>query len=182
MKKQVILSVFALGAILFGTINAQAQIGPEVTTNVNLILEDVISFETGSVANGGAVDFTYSTPGDYNSTKTANVPTSLIVTSTKSFDIKAKANGENFTDGTNDIPVDVLTIRSLEGGTTTMNGTHEEIELSTSDQNIISGADFGSELVLELEYEIPVQKSLDHILGKPAGTYTQTVTYTATAL
>ncbi|MCG2417937.1 peptidoglycan-binding protein LysM, partial [Aequorivita sp. F47161] len=38
-------------------------------------------------------------------------------------------------------------------------------------------------VVLELDYLIPAAKSSSSdILGKPAGTYTQTVTYTATAL
>ncbi|HLS31699.1 MAG TPA: hypothetical protein VK021_12645 [Flavobacteriaceae bacterium] len=185
MKKQVIITVLALGAILFGTMNAQAQdLGTEISTEVRLILEDVISFKTGSIAHGGQVDFTYSTAADYNSTKTANVPSSLIVTSTKSFEIKAKANGENFTDGTNNIPVDVVTIKPvMGGGTTTMEGTPNDIQLTTTDQTIINNADLGSMLVLDLDYEIPeARSSSSDILGKPAGTYTQTVTYTATAL
>ncbi|MCX8525528.1 peptidoglycan-binding protein LysM, partial [Chryseobacterium formosus] len=41
----------------------------------------------------------------------------------------------------------------------------------------------GSALTLNLDYMIPAAKSSSSdILGKPAGTYTQTVTYTATAL
>lgn len=181
MKKQVIIAALAFGAFVFGTNNAQAQ--DQISTQVNIVLSDVISFESGSIANGGLVAFNYVTAEDYNSTLSVKVPKSLKVTSTKNFDVKVKADGANFTDGTNDIPVDVLTIKPVPGGTTTMGGTPNDVVLSTTDQTLIGGADLGSNLVLDLEYEIPEAKSSSSdILGKPAGTYTQTVTYTATAL
>ncbi|MGO1728667.1 MAG: peptidoglycan-binding protein LysM, partial [Flavobacteriaceae bacterium] len=115
MKKQVIIAAVALGAFVFGTNNVQAQ--AQATTEVNIILNDVISFGSGSVANGGQVDFNYITAADYNDGLGAvNVANSLIVTSTKNFDVKVKAEGANFTDGTNNIPVDVLTINAAAGG------------------------------------------------------------------
>src|SRR5690606_10706423 len=122
------------------------------------------------------------TAEDYNSDQTQNVPTSLVVTSTNSFNITVKANDANFVYNTNNIPVDVLTIQPVTGGSTTMTGTPSDVVLSTTDQTLISGADLGSQVVLELDYFIPAAKaSSSDILGKPAGTYTQTITYTATA-
>ncbi|WP_026451266.1 hypothetical protein [Aequorivita capsosiphonis] len=180
MKKQLIIATLALGAIVFGTNNVQAQ-NHTATTAVNIILSDVISIDAGSVANGGAVDFNYVTAEDYNSTKTATVANSLIVTSTKNFDVKVKADGANFINGSNNIPVDVLTIKAATGGS--MAGTQNTIVLSTADQVLIGNAPLGSALTLDLDYEIPAAKSSSaDILGKPAGTYTQNVTYTATAL
>ncbi|WP_026812566.1 hypothetical protein [Arenibacter certesii] len=180
MKKQIITATLALGAILLGTNNVKAQ-NHTATTTVNIILSDVISIDAGSVANGGIVDFNYVTAADYNSTKTVNVPESLIVTSTKNFDVKVKADGASFTDGTNNIPVNVLNIKAATGGS--MAGTQNTIELSTTDQVLIGNAPLGSALTLDLDYEILAAKSSSaDILGKPAGTYTQTVTYTATAL
>ncbi len=177
MKKQIIIATLALGAIVFGTNNVQAQ---SATTAVNIILSDVISID-GGVAIGGAVDFNYVTAADYNSTKNAVVENSLIVTSTKNFDVKVKADGANFTNGSNNIPVDVLTIKAATGGS--MAGTQNTIVLSTADQVLIANAPLGSALTLDLDYTIPAAKSSSaDILGKPAGTYTQTVTYTATAL
>lgn len=179
MKNQIILTALALGTFLV----AQNQLQAQATTTVNITLADVISIdESLSSAAGGVVNFSYSTAEHYNSDQTVNVPTSLVVTSTSSFDIDVKANGENFTSGSDNIPVDVLTIQPVTGGTTTMTGTPSNVELSTTDQKLITGADLGSELVLELDYLIPAAKSSSSdILGKPAGTYTQTVTYTATA-
>lgn len=182
MKSKIIIAALALGAIAFGTIHAQAQ-NATATTTVNINLSDVISIDAGSVAIGGLVEFNYVTAADYNTVSNAVVPNSLIVTSTKSFDIDVKANGANFENGSNLIPVDVLTIKPVTGGTTTMTGTRANVVLSTTDQKLIEGADLGSAVVLELDYEIPATESSSaKILGKPAGTYTQTVTYTATAL
>ncbi|MDN6289717.1 MAG: hypothetical protein L0J63_05430 [Tetragenococcus koreensis] len=181
MKKQVIIAAVALGAFVFGTNKIQAQ-NHTATTAVNIILNDVISIDPGSVASGGQVDFNYVTAEDYNTSTTVNVPNSLIVTSTKSFGIKVKADGPNFTDGTNNIPVDVLRIKIAQGGTMTgFSGVF--IELSETNQTLIGGVPVGSALTLNLDYEIPAAKSSSSdILGKPAGTYTQNVTYTATAL
>lgn len=182
MKKQFIFAILTLGAFVFGINNVMAQ-NHTATTTVNIHLNDVISIDAGSIATGGLVEFNYVTAQDYNTTTTVNVPTSLIVTSTKSFDINVKADGANFEDGTNSIPVDVLTIKPVVGGTTTMTGTLSNVVLSTTDQKLIENAALGSSLVLELDYEIPAAKSSSSdILGKPAGTYTQTVTYTATAI
>lgn len=182
MKKQFIISALVFVAAIFGAQNAMAQ-SPTTTTEIQIILADVIAIENDSKAAGGQVDFTYNSVDDYNSTKTANVPNSLIVTSTKSFDINVKANGEHFENGQETIPVNVVTIIPVEGGTTTMEGTFTPVVLSTSNQKLITGASLGSKLVVDLEYEIPeVKSSSPDILGKTAGTYTQTVTYTATAL
>lgn len=182
MKKQIIIVALALVAIGLGSNKVSAQ-NNTATTTVNITLADVIAIDqTSSAAAGGVVNFNYSSAEDYNSDQTVNVPTSLVVTSTNTFDIKVKADGADFVNGTNNIPVDVLTIKPVMTGTTTMTGNPSNVVLSTTDQTLVSGAELGSNRVLELDYFIPEAKSSSPaILGKPAGTYTQTVTYTATA-
>ena len=179
MKKQIAISALAIGAIVLGTNNVQAQ-NHTATTAVNIILNDVISIDATSIANGGAVDFKYVTAEDYNKDKTAIVRNSLIVTSTEEFNVNVKADGNflNKTAGTN-IPVDVLTIKAATGGS--MNGTPSTVTLSTNDQLLIAKAPLGSALTLDLDYTIPKEKSSStDILGKKAGTYTANVTYTVT--
>lgn len=177
-KEQITIAALIFSILLFGLGNAQAQ---QTTTTVNIILSDVISIESESTANGGSVDFHYENENDYNSEKTNTVPNSLIITFSKPFDLKVKANGENFENGSNFIPVNVLTIKRNESSQIT--GNSAPIVLSTEDQLLISGADQGSKLNLDLDYTIPQAKSSStDMLGKPAGTYTQKVTYTATAL
>ena len=179
MKKQIAIAALTIGAIVLGTNNVQAQ-NHTATTAVNIILNDVISIDATSIANGGAVDFKYVTAEDYNKDKTAIVRNSLIVTSTEEFNVNVKADGNflNKTAGTN-IPVDVLTIKAATGGS--MNGTPSTVTLSTNDQLLIAKAPLGSALTLDLDYTIPKEKSSStDILGKKAGTYTANVTYTVT--
>ncbi len=179
MKNSIIIAAFALGAFVFGTNQAQAQ--EEATTTVNITLADVISIDATSSANNGVVNFEYTTAEHYNNGLPAETQESaLIVTSTKNFNVTVKAGGKDFKDGANKIPVDVLTIQATGG---TMGGAKQTVVLSDKEQTLVGDADLGSELTIDFNYEIPAEKSSSSdILGKPAGTYTQTVTYTATAL
>lgn len=171
--------VFILcGIFLMAASTLYAQ---QATTTINLILADVISIEPGSIANGGIVDFHYENVNDYNSEKINTVANSLVITFSKPFDLKVKAHGENFENGSNAIPIDVLTIR--RNNSSRIGGTSSPIILSTQDQILLSAAGAGSKLNLDLDYIIPKARSSSaDILGKPAGTYTQKITYTATAL
>ena len=181
MTKQISIAALAIGSIVLVTNNVKAQ-NTTATTTVKIILNDVISIDAGSTAIAGAVSFNYVTAADYNSEKTVAQANALKITSTKAFDVKVKAGGTNFINGTNLIPVNVLTIKAATAAGT-MGGTKSAVVLSSADQTLVSNAPLGSALTLNLDYMIPVAKSSSaDILGKPAGTYTQTVTYTATAL
>lgn len=181
MKKQIAIAVLAIGAIVLGTNNLQAQNNTATAkATVKITLADVISIDSGATTGGGDVNFNYATAQDYNSDQTVSKANSLQITSTKSFDVKVKADGASFVNGTNLIPVEVVTVKPAAGGT--MGGTKKDITLTTADQTLVAGAPKGSKLTLNLDYFIPASKSSStDILGKPAGTYTQTVTYTATA-
>ena len=181
MKKQIAIAAFTIAAIVLGTNTVQAQ-NTTATTTVSITLSDVISIDAGSVAIGGAVAFNYVTAADYNSEKTVTQADALKVTSTKPFNVKVKAGGTDFKNGTNLIPVNVLTIKAATAAGT-MGGTKAAVILSSTDQTLVANAPLGSALTLNLDYTIPAaQSSSNKILGKPAGTYTQTVTYTATTL
>ncbi len=183
MKKQIVIAALTFGAIILGTNKVQAQTTTATaTTTVNITLKDVISIDAGSIAIGNNVDFNYVTAADYNSDQTVTKANSLKVTSTKNFSVNVKAGGATFVNGTNLIPVNVLTIKAATASGT-MGGTKTPVVLSSTDQTLVTNAPLGSALTLNLDYTIPAVKSSSaDILGKPAGTYTQTVTYTATAL
>jgi len=169
---------FFLALFVFMSISLKAQ---NATTTINLVLADVLSIDPASAANGGIVDFNYASVQDYNSEKTLTIPNSLVITFSKPFDLKVKANGEHFESGTNSIPVNVLTIKRNESSR--INGSSAPVVLSTQDQVLVSGASSGSKLNLDLDYIIPQSKSSSQdFLGKPSGIYTQKITYTATAL
>ncbi len=172
------LRVLITGCLVLSYLPIHAQ---ELTTTININLSDVLSIDAESAANGGTVDFNYATVGDYNSEKITTVQKSLVITFSKAFDVKVKANGAAFESGSNMIPVNVMTIR--RNTSSTVAGTSYPIILSTENQVLVSGAPLGSKLHLNLDYIIPQsQSSSTAILGKPAGNYTQTITYSASAL
>lgn len=170
--------ILLIAILLLANTMVKAQ---EVSTTVSITLADVLSIDTESSANGGAVDFRYETVADYNSQKTKSVPKSLVVTFSKAFDVKVRANGEYFENGTNKIPINVITIQRNESST--LIGKSKPVILSTVDQVLVGSVALGVKLQLDLDYIIPQSKSSSNdILGKPSGNYTQTVTYTASAL
>lgn len=176
-KIHINLLVICLTALCFGTA-AHAQ--TSAVANVTLVLEDVISIENGSTAAGDILDFSYKTSADYNSAKTVRRPAALMVTSTSNFEVKVKAAGAFFQNGENTIPVSTLRIRAVAGGT--MDGQYKTLNLSSTDQVLVSDATAGTAKSLDIEYSITAAKAKTDIFGKRPGTYTQTVTYTAVAL
>ena len=162
MKKSIIIATLALGAFVLGTNNIHAQVGANSnpsSTTVNLILADVISIDQGSVSSGGLVYFNYTNTTDYNTAKNVTVENSLIVTSSRNFDVKVKA---------------------VAGGT--MAGGFNEITLSNEDQVLVSEATLGARKSLSIDYSISAENASTVLLGKTPGTCTQKVKYTATAL
>ena len=180
MKKQIVFAVLTIGAIVLGTNNIKAQKTSTAATTVKMVLADVISMEAPAATQ---VTFTYDNAAAYNADQKQSVVDNLKVTSTKSFGIEVKADGANFISGANIIPVTVMTVKPVAGGTKAMGGTLSDVPLTTVAAPLVTGAAKGSQVTLNIDYFIPsTESSSDKILGKPAGTYTQTVTYTATAL
>jgi hypothetical protein len=179
MKKQIVIATLALAAFVLGTNTIQAQ--TTASTTVNIILSDIISIDAGSVATNGIVGFNYATSTDYNSPQNVTVANSLIVSSSNNFNVKVKAEGANFMNGSNVIPVDVLQVKAVPAGGT-MVGTFKTIALSATDQELVSNATLGAKKSLSIDYSISADKASTVLLGKEPGTYTQKVTYTATAI
>ncbi len=180
MKKRIVIAALSLGATALESNQVLAQNSEQASTSVNIILADVISMDVGSVASEGTVDFNYVNTADYNSSKNVTVPNSLVIISSKNFDVKVKSEGANFISGANVIPVDVLKVKAIAGGSLT--GTLNEVTLSTNDQLLVSNAGSGAKQSLNIAYSISAEKASKVLLGKPKGTYTQKITYTTTAL
>jgi hypothetical protein len=180
MKKQIVITALSLGAITIGTNRVLAQNSEKVSTSVNIILADVIAMDIGTGASEGAVDFNYGSTKDYNSSKNVTVPNSLVIISSKNFDVKVKSEGTHFVSGANVIPVDILQVKAIPGGS--LVGTLNEVTLSTTDQVLVSNASLGTKQSLNIAYSISSENASKVLLGKPQGTYTQKITYTATAL
>ena len=147
-----------------------AQNSEQDNTAVNIILADVIAMDIGTVASGSTVDFNYVNTADYNSSKNLTVPNSLVIISLKNFDVKVKSEGANFVSGANVIPVDILQVKAVAGGS--LMGTMNEVTLSTTDQVLVGNASSGAKQSLNIAYSIFTDKASTVLLGKPSGTYT----------
>lgn len=178
MNTHLIFKTAVFSLLLAGAAGLNAQDNTAGTT-VNIILADDISIDASSAAGGGTVDFNYTTAADYNETKNVEVKNSLVVTSTKYFDVKVKADGTDFINGADKIPVEVLQLSVVPGGT--MTGSPREVQLSPQDQVLVSGASYGFQRSLNLRYSVSAEQAKKQLLGKPRGTYAQTITYSATA-
>ena len=194
MKKQIISATLALGAILFGMNNVQAQngkkgaaateqISAEATATVNIELADVISLD---LSGENDIYFKYLDAAAYNADQTAEQTSTLTVTSTQGFNISVLAAGQFFNGGNNDLPVNVVQViparGTIEGGelNTRALSYADENSIGSSNNNLVEGATKGSEATTTLSYKIPKDKAQTVLLGKKQAEYTTTVTYTAT--
>ena len=159
---------FMIIVLLFG-IRAQAQ---SVTLNVNLT--NILSLTT-SVAT---TDINYTTVADYTSGVTVNVAGQLVVSSNRNFDLKVKAAGDLTGPSSNTIAIGKVTvaITNTDLGVTPARG----VALTTADQALASNVPGTMSKALNLRYSTP--GGSDAAFFKPGGTYTTTLTYTATAL
>ncbi|HUH18726.1 hypothetical protein [Albibacterium sp.] len=181
MKRNYITGTF-ISILFLITFSVQAQ----VSTNVSINLTDVISVDPNSSIHADPVRFQYKNEGDYNKSQTIVRNSYLIVTATQSYDIKVKADGPNFIgEGTaagSTIPVNVLTVDASDNTSDLPGAVISVINLSTEDQNIVTGAEKGNEQQLTIKYIIPQAKSQSpDILGKPSGNYIQKLTYSVIA-
>ncbi|HUH18724.1 hypothetical protein [Albibacterium sp.] len=178
MKKQLLIGALSFVAILLANTSVKAQ-----TANVTINLSDVISIDPSSTAAGANIGFSYPNEAAYRADQTVSQNDHLIITSTKAFDVKVKAGGENFIGTSGDatgktIPISVLTIKV--NGSSDVGGTASEVVLTgaTEPQTLITNAPLGSLKLVDIDYFIPKERSSsDDILGKAAGDYKQTVTY-----
>lgn len=186
MKKQLTIGLLSFAAILFINTQAKAQADETAgTATVNIELTKFSSIDNGSGISSGdnTINFVYDTPTAYNSIQEDTKEAHLIITSADDFSIKVKGTGDgtNFDGGssTTDIPLDVL---SLQASSEDDNpGTMTAISLSNVDQTLIASATLGASKTYDVRYFIPAEKATGVLLGKDAGTYTATITYTITA-
>ncbi|AZI22316.1 peptidoglycan-binding protein LysM [Chryseobacterium taklimakanense] len=180
MKANVIIRVLCIGVVFLSSLMVRAQHSGQVSAVVNIVLADVLSIDLGSGTTDAALNFNYLNTSDYNAAKTVTVPNSLVIISSKNFDLKVKSEGADFVNGTDTIPVDVLQIKAVAGGS--LVGTFNEVTLSEADKVLVSNASVGAGQSLNIAYSISAEKASKVLLGKARGTYSQKVIYTATAL
>ena len=179
MKKILFAAVIIAGTFAVSN-SAKAQTTTTASTNVKITLTDFITAHDGNGTTAGdtpgagaEVAFAYPTAASYTVDQTIAKTGHLKVTATKSFGVKVKASGANFTNGVNEIPVDVMDIIATAPGS----GTATTKTLSAADQEILTGVNSGIKSI-DVSYTIPFARAQANILGKASGAYSQTVIYT----
>ena len=174
MKKTINLSVAIL---LLTAAGACAQISG--STNVKVELQDVMSLKV----NDPEVLLTFASTTDYQEGISTPKNNHLTVTSNKPYNVKVSA-GTNLTAGNTAngaLDADVLSITFPNtGNNTALGGTIKPVTaLTTTEQELITGAEPVVEQNIDVIYAVPAAVSrTNKILGKNADTYTTVVTYT----
>lgn len=161
--KKVIFSI-ALAALVFFGGQAKAQLtGTAVLTAT---LTDVIT-----VVSLSAPIFLFTTADHYNNGLTVNETGTLVVSSNMPFDLSVQSATANLAFLTNEIPVSNFTVQVTNAGGDAI----DPVALSTTAQQIVNEGTAGILRALNLTYA--TAGGADFI-GKPAGAYVATLTYT----
>lgn len=174
MKKGFSLKALALavGAALLFTVNANAQSASNSgNVTLNLDLRNVVEFKV----NTSSTTLLFDTYAKYNSGVTKQEASQFEVSSNQPYDLKVKTSGANFVGtGTNTqtIPVADVNVKIIN---TTDGGTQAARDLSTSNQDLSTGATVALNRAYSIEY---FAKGGASFLVK-ADIYSTTVTYSA---
>lgn len=159
MKKLITLFV-----LLF-TITLSAQIG-SASTNINIVLSEVYSIEVLQSNVNLIIDEASDIPAGTSTVLNNHIR----IISNVDYEVSIAVN-QNYTNGTDDIPVDKVTLKLLDGATLI-----NSIPLSLSGNIIIPLSNPTATRNINAEY---ILEGGDHLLVS-AGTYTATATLTLT--
>jgi hypothetical protein len=181
MKTNELFKVAVCALLFTGIHNVQAQSAvedesAEVSVSIELTA-DVISIDIPNVED---VEFVYSTPADYTTVKKVTLTDHFKVTSNRPYDVSVVAKSVFSKPNQNSVavPLNVVNVKVAE--TTTVTATLKTVALDTSPSAatvLVEGAPAAINQSFDIEYSIPDATTL---LNKDIGTYTTTITYTAT--
>lgn len=146
-----------------------------VQASGNGTLEIVVSDLGELVANQQAVDLAFSTADHYKNGVSKDMPAHLKLSKTTPYNLYVRATSENFSSGTNTIPLNVMRIGPMAGET----GINT-ITLSTTAQQLIQSANPVIDRNLNIQYRIPANET-HQLLNKPAGNYSTSIIFSFVA-
>ncbi|OKS86599.1 hypothetical protein [Mucilaginibacter polytrichastri] len=150
-----------------------AQTTPTATTQtLTCPLTITVSDLSELKVNQADINLNYTGSADYTNGIYADASGHLTLSNTNPFDVYVKASSSTLSNGANTLPVSVITIAPMPA----YPGSFTSVNLSATAQKILSGTVPAVDKILNVRYAIPAAKS-PQLLGKPAGTYNTTVTY-----
>lgn len=175
MKKTLLTFTAVLAVITFSNFNAKAQTsaGP-VTVNINLT--DAFSIVLGATPQ--TVEFNYATAADYGQVKNVLMPNHFAVISTKPYTVSVVGSGD-FTGPSAAIPLATVSVNVATAAPVTGIATYPVVPLSQTVTPIAAAAIATTTTNYNVNYSIS-QANASALIGKTAGTYTSSVTYSVT--
>ncbi len=173
LLKVVCLFTTTLLFSVFFTSKAQAQATATGTATLNVTLVDVLVL----TVNNQTVNLNFTGATSYQTGVTAALTGQLTVTSNRAFSLKIRAAGNlssSDAGNTDVIPVNKISVSVANAAA--IGGTASTVALSNADQSLIAGAPAGIAKSFNMQYQTPAN---DSDFAKRAGTYTTTLTYTA---
>jgi len=182
MKKFITIAAFATIGFSANAQNQSNQSGSASQT-VQLTLSNAIeiTFTGNSSATGAAVTIPFTTVNDYANGVESDAQ-ELKVRSNKNFSVAVKTNNPKFSYTGSTTPAPEMPVEGVLAVKVTANGTGGDIAgsfnsyatLTSSNQNLITGADRGGNQTFSVKYKATPG------FAYPAGTYAVDVVYTAT--
>lgn len=143
-----------------------------MNTSAQVLIDDLSEL----IVQDPSVSLAFNTAATYKNGVTTQKPNHIKLSATVPYDVTVKASSNFLTSGTGvQIPVGVITIEGMPSQTGIT-----PVVLSATAQKIISSANPGVDRLLNLQYRVPAAQT-PNLLGKTAGTYSTTVTYTLVA-
>jgi len=176
MKRLLQLGFVAIAAIMVTAYSSKAQTTANVT--LNCVLTNISSITIGSSFQ--TTTLTYATAADYTNGVTVAQTGALTAISNQAYSVYVYAS-QNLTNGANTIPVSDVTITpSFSGSNAAITCSAKALAVGSGNQvKVIASTAGTTSQAYNLSYTTAGAPTTD-FLGKPAGTYTSTLTYTIT--
>jgi hypothetical protein len=172
-------------AFLFAllSVNNESKAQASANTTLNVVLTDVRSIKVNPAQT--TVSLNFANAADYQNGVVNTQPSHLEITSTNGYVVKVKSASANLVNGTNNIPVNTITLMpnvtaGNSGGSGTVvislsSASITPVNLSPTPTTIISSPTGQTKVFYDMKYGAQGGSSY---INKAAGTYSTTITYT----
>lgn len=142
------------------------------TTNLQLTVAKISELV---IPASTVVNMNFNSASTYQKGLSAALSNPVTLSSTVPYQVTVRAGG-NFSSGTTTIPAGVVIVEAAPSETSTVT----PVVLSTSPQLLVNGTTAVIDRTLNLQFRIPATQTAN-LLGKPAGTYANTVIFSLVA-
>lgn len=135
-------------------------------------LEVIVSDLAEIIVNQQTINLNFNTAADYASGVSVDIPAQLRISKTTPYNLTVRSTAAAFSAAGNSIPLSVMRIGPASTGEDSMN----TIILSGTAQSLFENANPAIDKPVGIRFSIPASES-EHLLGKPAGSYSADIIF-----